>query len=335
MTGRDSRHQVTRGPTREKRLDAQANRPARPGSVRRPRHLGRRPARGDVKLPAIFGSHMVLQQKQKDRVWGSADPGEEVTVTIADQTKTTKADDDGKWSVTLDPLPAGGPHTLTVEGKNTVTFDDVLVGEVWLCSGQSNMQWPSTRPTTATSRAWRPNYPEDPPDLGAAGRHAGAAGRLQGQVGGLHARDRRAVLGRRLLLRPAAAPDARRADRPDRRLLGRLGLRGLGPPRPARDRREVQAADRPLGEDREERAAGRPYEKPDRGQRPPRRPRPRASRPATGRRTPTHQLRGNARPGNIYNGVLKPTIGYGIAGRSGTRASRTPAAPTSIATSSR
>ena len=99
-----------------------------------------RAARGDVSLPSIFGSHMVLQRDQKDRVWGKASPGEQVNVRIADQSKTTTADAGGKWSVTLDPLPAGGPHKLTVEGKNTVTFDDVLVGEVWVCSGQSNMQ---------------------------------------------------------------------------------------------------------------------------------------------------------------------------------------------------
>jgi len=98
------------------------------------------PARGDVKLPAIFGSHMVLQQGQKDRVWGTAGPGEEVTVKVADQSRATKAGDDGKWSVTLDPLPVGGPHTLTVRGKNEVTFDDVLIGEVWICAGQSNME---------------------------------------------------------------------------------------------------------------------------------------------------------------------------------------------------
>jgi sialate O-acetylesterase len=100
------------------------------------------PARGDVKLPSLFGSHMVLQRDQKDRVWGKADPGEEVTVTIDHQVKTTKAGTDGKWLVTLDPMPAGGPHTLTVVGKNTITLGDILVGEVWLCSGQSNMEWP-------------------------------------------------------------------------------------------------------------------------------------------------------------------------------------------------
>ncbi len=99
-------------------------------------------ARGDVKLPAIFGSHMVLQRDQKDRVWGWAEPGEDVTVKIGGQSHATKAGADGSWQVRLDPMPAGGPHTLSIEGKNTLKLDDVLVGEVWICSGQSNMQWP-------------------------------------------------------------------------------------------------------------------------------------------------------------------------------------------------
>ncbi|MDB5351903.1 MAG: hypothetical protein JWN86_3150 [Planctomycetota bacterium] len=98
-------------------------------------------ARADVKVPNLFTSHMVLQRDMKDKVWGWADKGEEVTVSINGQTKTTKAGDDGKWSVMLDPMPAGGPHTLTIKGKNEIKLDDVLVGEVWICSGQSNMQW--------------------------------------------------------------------------------------------------------------------------------------------------------------------------------------------------
>jgi sialate O-acetylesterase len=98
-------------------------------------------ARADVKLPAIFNSHMVLQRDQKDRVWGWAEPGEDVTVKIGGQSHATKAGADGSWHVMLDPMPAGGPHILSIEGKHTVTLDDVLVGEVWICSGQSNMQW--------------------------------------------------------------------------------------------------------------------------------------------------------------------------------------------------
>jgi sialate O-acetylesterase len=104
--------------------------------------LGANSATAEVKVPALFTPHMVLQQNQADRVWGWADPGEEVTVAFADQKKTAKADDKGAWSVTLDPLKASAePRTLTIRGKNTIEIGDVLVGEVWVCSGQSNMQW--------------------------------------------------------------------------------------------------------------------------------------------------------------------------------------------------
>jgi hypothetical protein len=97
-------------------------------------------ARADVKLPAIFSDHMLLQQDRAVPVWGWADAGEQVSVSLAGQTKTTQAGADGTWSVKLDKLAAGGqPQTLTVQGKNTVNIQDVLVGEVWLCAGQSNM----------------------------------------------------------------------------------------------------------------------------------------------------------------------------------------------------
>ena len=98
-------------------------------------------ARADVKLPNIFTSHMVLQRDQADPIWGKADPGEEVTVTIGAQKHVARAEADGLWRVKLEPLPAGGPHQLIVEGKNKIVLEDVLVGEVWLCSGQSNMEW--------------------------------------------------------------------------------------------------------------------------------------------------------------------------------------------------
>src|SRR5687767_3525037 len=92
-----------------------------------------------VTLPPLFSDHMVLQRDAAAPVWGKADPGEEITVSIAGQTKRTKADAAGKWSVKLDPLKVGEPLTLTVEGKNKLTIADVLVGDVWLGSGQSNM----------------------------------------------------------------------------------------------------------------------------------------------------------------------------------------------------
>lgn len=99
-------------------------------------------ARGDVKLPNIFGDHMVLQRGQKNKVWGTAKANEAITVTIDKQSHKATAAADGTWHVWLDPLPAGGPHSLTVQGQNKVSFTDLLVGEVWICSGQSNMQWP-------------------------------------------------------------------------------------------------------------------------------------------------------------------------------------------------
>ncbi len=97
-------------------------------------------ANAELKLPAIIGDHMVLQQKQANPIWGWDDPGTEITVTFAGQTKTTKAGDDGRWRVTLDPVDASAePAVLSIEGSAKRDLQDVLVGEVWMCSGQSNM----------------------------------------------------------------------------------------------------------------------------------------------------------------------------------------------------
>lgn len=96
-------------------------------------------SRADVSLPAIFSDHMVVQQEMAVPVWGWADPGEKVTVTIGEQTATATADAQGQWKLKLKPMKPGAPTTLTVKGKNTIVITDVLVGEVWLCSGQSNM----------------------------------------------------------------------------------------------------------------------------------------------------------------------------------------------------
>ena len=93
----------------------------------------------DVKLPAIFSDHAVLQRDASVPVWGWAGPGEEVTVSIGTASKITKADAAGKWRVNLDKLSAGDGLTMTVKGRNTLTVSDVAVGEVWLGSGQSNM----------------------------------------------------------------------------------------------------------------------------------------------------------------------------------------------------
>lgn len=93
----------------------------------------------DVTLPSLFSDHMVLQRQTAIPVWGWADPNEEVTVTLGGQKQSAKACGEGKWSVRLAACEAGGPLTLVVKGKNTIQIADVLVGETWLGSGQSNM----------------------------------------------------------------------------------------------------------------------------------------------------------------------------------------------------
>src|SRR5215212_9296253 len=100
------------------------------------------PARADVRPHPLFTDHMVLQRDVPLPVWGTARPGEAVTVTLNNQSDTATADGDGRWQVTLPPASAGGPFALTVAGpNNSVQLTDVLVGEVWVCSGQSNMEW--------------------------------------------------------------------------------------------------------------------------------------------------------------------------------------------------
>ncbi|QRR00504.1 sialate O-acetylesterase [Dyadobacter sandarakinus] len=95
-----------------------------------------------LKLARLFSDHVVLQRQKPIPVWGWAAPGERVKVMLASQTLSTKADANGKWAVRFAPLEAGGPHTITATAKSgSLSVNDVLIGEVWLCSGQSNMEW--------------------------------------------------------------------------------------------------------------------------------------------------------------------------------------------------
>jgi sialate O-acetylesterase len=97
--------------------------------------------KAEVKLARIFSSNMVLQQGIENPVWGWADKNEKVTVLFAGKVLRTKAASDGSWHVKLPSMDYGGPYTLLVEGKNTIRLDNILIGEVWVCSGQSNMEW--------------------------------------------------------------------------------------------------------------------------------------------------------------------------------------------------
>ena len=117
-------------------------------------------AHAEVKLPALFSDHLVLQQDTTVPVWGWAAPGEEVTVSIKGQKQSTKADAEGKWKVQLAKLSPGEPTELSVKGTNEITVHDVLVGEVWLGSGQSNMAMTVSRAQNIEEEQRAANLPD-------------------------------------------------------------------------------------------------------------------------------------------------------------------------------
>ncbi|MFL6332571.1 MAG: sialate O-acetylesterase [Pyrinomonadaceae bacterium] len=116
-------------------------------------------ARADVRVPSLIGDNMVLQQGRKVRVWGRAEPGERVTVTFQGDKASATADARGRWEVYTGPHKAGGPFELTVAGRNTLTFKNVLVGDVWVCSGQSNMEWVLANAQDGAQAAAGADYP--------------------------------------------------------------------------------------------------------------------------------------------------------------------------------
>ncbi len=269
-----------------------------------------------MKLPAIFGTHMVLQRDQKDRVWGWAEPGEEVTVEIAGQSKSAKAGPDGSWQVALDSMPAGGPHTMTVKGKNTVRFDDVLVGEVWICSGQSNMQWGVGSSKDVELEIPAAKYPNirliAVPNVGTQELQKDFKGQWVAcrpeTVGGFSAVGY--FFGRQLH-QTLGVP------------VGLINDAWGGSACEAWIRRDVLAADPKYGPmlqnweafeknypkaKEEYQASYKAWEEAAKKAKAENKPEP--QQPFN----PDWMMYGNARPGNIYNGALKPTIGYGIRG---------------------
>ena len=113
----------------------------------------------EIKPNPLFTDGAVLQSGQSVPVWGTARDGEKVTVEIGEQKVSTTATN-GLWRVNLKPLTAGGPFTMTLTGDNVVTVNQILVGEVWVCSGQSNMEWPLQRAANADQEIPLANYPK-------------------------------------------------------------------------------------------------------------------------------------------------------------------------------
>ena len=276
-------------------------------------------AQADVKVPALFTDHMVLQQGQANRVWGWADPGEAVTVEIAGKKYEAQSGDGGRWMATLDPLPVGGPHTLTIAGKNTLKIEDVLVGEVWICSGQSNMQWSVNQSTDADLTKLSANYPQirliSVPQVGTQEPQSDFKGAWQvcspetvGEFSGVGF-----FFGRQLhktLNVPIGLIDnawggssceawvRRDLFEKNPELYGPLLSRWADMEKKAQDPAEKEKFAAQMAEWKkaadEARAAGKPI--------------PRAPQGLE------QQMVGQHRPANLYNGVLKPLIGYGIRG---------------------
>jgi sialate O-acetylesterase len=123
------------------------------------------PLHGNVRLPALLADHMVLQQQSQAVLWGDAKPGERICINAGwqKQSMVATADPKGRWQASIPTPTAGGPYSITFQGENTVTLKDVMIGEVWVCSGQSNMEW-----TMETAGGWK-TFPEERARLGAEG----------------------------------------------------------------------------------------------------------------------------------------------------------------------
>lgn len=114
----------------------------------------------DVRLPEIISSDMVLQRGQEIKIWGWSDKKEKIKVSFDEETQKTRADKNGNWMVVFPALEAGGPHTILIEGNNTIKLENILIGDVWICSGQSNMAWAVENSNNAQEEIKNANYPK-------------------------------------------------------------------------------------------------------------------------------------------------------------------------------
>ncbi len=274
------------------------------------------PCSADVKTPAVFSDHMVLQAGRLVPVWGKADPGETVTVSIAGTTVKTKADENGRWKVSVGPLKAPGPYELTVRGKNTLKFTDVLAGEVWVCSGQSNMQWPVARAMNAQAEIAKAHFPnirlftvkravaqkplEDTEGMWVRCTPETVAG--FSAVGYFFGRELHKALGV-----PVGLIHSSWGGTPAEAWTSRETLEAFPEFTPILERWKRRVENYPKDLERYEQAVARWKKAAARakaaGKKPPRRP-----------RKPTEPTRHPHWPSGLYNGMIAPIIPYGIAG---------------------
>lgn len=113
----------------------------------------------NITLPKIFNSNMVLQRDKPVRVWGWAAPGEKITLAFNGQTLKTKTGKGGSWEIMLPAMSYGGPYTMSITGNNSIQLNNILIGDVWLCSGQSNMEWLTKNTNNAAQEMESASYP--------------------------------------------------------------------------------------------------------------------------------------------------------------------------------
>ena len=121
--------------------------------------LGSLVCKADVSVADVFSDNMVLQRNIDLSVWGTADAGERLSVSFNGQKVKTKANKNGKWSIILKPMKAGGPLNMVIRGKNEIILENILIGDVWVCSGQSNMEWKVSQSSNADKEIQNANYP--------------------------------------------------------------------------------------------------------------------------------------------------------------------------------
>ena len=279
--------------------------------------------RAELKLPAIISDHMVLQQKQSNPIWGWDTPGTHVTVTFCGQSKSSDAGNDGRWEVKLDSIPANAtPLVMTIEGSTKRDLQDVLVGEVWICSGQSNMGFTLSGDWNGDLEAAASDLPNlrliKVPNLGTQELQTDFKGEWKpsnadsarpfSAVGFLFGRYIHQILHVPVGLiddawgGSAAEAWVRRSSLekdPRFSLLMETTVKMEANLQSEQAKANFESATAKWKEDVEKlKAAGL---KP--GQQLPRAP-----------QSPDQWLHGNARPGNIFNGVINPTLGYGMKG---------------------
>ena len=275
---------------------------------------------GETKTPAIFGNNMVLQQNHKNPIWGWDNPGQSVEVLISGQSHICKTDKDGCWKIILDPMRASfNSATMTIKGSSSLKYTNILVGEVWICSGQSNMGWSLGQSDDKDLESMSAKHPNlrliSVPQLGTQEAQKDFKGQWETTTPET-AINFSAVgyfFGRRLhqiLDVPVGLIDNAWGGSACEAWIPRDRLKKLSVAKPYMDQWEKteasfdfsklqKAYDEKLKVWQAKAVAARKAAKPA----PAGRPRP-----------PRNLMNGQHRPANLYNGVLNPIIGYGIKG---------------------